>query len=173
MTDTFTLGRNGKFGNIDFEKLRSGITKKDLGIEGDTVLSNIFDSIDNGGEDGGENKGNGKLERNEIVVFINKIKELAGNDKLSKREAKNYEVDGEKLGKNREELLVFISKLAELTKGVASVDKQTEIVTYEDGHTESTECCHYIWNCFIYIVKRLAIIFSMVSYYIFFLVHSF
>ena len=59
MTNSFTLGKDGNFGNIDFNKLRSRITKKDLGIEGDTVLSNIFDSIDKA-EDS-ENKGNGKL----------------------------------------------------------------------------------------------------------------
>ena len=47
MTNSFTLGKDGSFGNIDFNKLRSGITKKDLGIEANTVLSNIFDSIDN------------------------------------------------------------------------------------------------------------------------------
>ena len=132
MDNFLSLGKKGKFGEIDFSKLKSGITKKDLGIEGNAVLSNIFDSIDNSEE----GKGNGKLERNELVAFINKVKNLAGNDKLSKREAKNYEINGEKLGKNKEELLVFLSKLANLTKGVAGVDETTETVLFEDGHTE-------------------------------------
>ena len=43
------------------------------------------------------------------------------------------------------------------------------VTTYADGHTESTECCHHMWNCFILIIKRLAIIFTMLSYYIFLL----
>lgn len=42
MTDTFALGKKE---NIDFNKLKSGITKKELGIENNTILSNIFDSI--------------------------------------------------------------------------------------------------------------------------------
>ena len=40
---------------------------------------------------------------------------------------------------------------------------------YADGHTESNECCHHMWNCFIYLIKRLALFFSIVSYYIFLL----
>lgn len=132
MDNFLSLGKKGKFGEIDFSKLKSGITKKDLGIEGNAVLSNIFDSIDSSEE----GKGNGRLERNELVAFINKVKNLAGNDKLSKREAQNYEINGEKLGKNKEELLVFLSKLANLTKGVAGVDETTETVLFEDGHTE-------------------------------------
>ena len=90
MTDSFTLGKHGKFGNIDFNKLKSGITKQELGIENDAILSNIFDSIDKGNENT-DDKGNGKLERQELIAFINKIKELAGEDKkLSKKEAKKY-----------------------------------------------------------------------------------
>ena len=137
MTNSFTLGKDGNFGNIDFNKLRSGITKKDLGIEGDTILATIFDSIDNADE--GESKGNGKLERNELIAFINKIRELAGKDTtISESEAKNYELNGEKLGKNKEDLLTFISKLAELTKGIKNVssNSEAETITYEDGHTE-------------------------------------
>lgn len=137
MSNSFILGKNGNSGNIDFSKLRSGITKKDLGIESDTILATIFDSIDNAKE--GESKGNGKLERNELIAFINKIRELAGKDTtISESEAKNYELNGEKLGKNKEDLLTFISKLAELTKGVknVSVSSNAEIITYEDGHIE-------------------------------------
>ena len=40
---------------------------------------------------------------------------------------------------------------------------------YADGHRESNECCHYMWNCFILIIKRLALIFSILSFYIFLL----
>ena len=43
------------------------------------------------------------------------------------------------------------------------------VTVYTDGHTESNECCHHMWNCFIYLIKRLAIFFSIVSYYIFLL----
>ena len=43
------------------------------------------------------------------------------------------------------------------------------VYTYTDGHTESNECCHHIWNCAILIIKRLALVFSIVSFYIFLL----
>ena len=61
----------------------------------------------------------------------------------------------------------FIWSLKVLSDACCRSESYT-VTTYPDGHTESTECCHYMWNCFIYIVKRLAIIFSMISYYIFF-----
>jgi hypothetical protein len=43
------------------------------------------------------------------------------------------------------------------------------VTIYADGHTESNECCMRMWNCFIYVIKRLALIFSIVSFYIFLL----
>lgn len=43
------------------------------------------------------------------------------------------------------------------------------IYIFSDGHIETTKCCHYLWNCFIYLVKRLAIIFTILSYFIFLL----
>lgn len=98
MTNSFTLGKDGSFGNIDFNKLRSGITKKDLGIEANTVLSNIFDSIDNGGEEGGESKGNGRLERNELQAFINKMKEITAN-----LEKKGFRIEGDRIVNTKQE----------------------------------------------------------------------
>ena len=98
MTNSFTLGKDGSFGNIDFNKLRSGITKKDLGIEGNIVLSNIFDSIDNGGEENSENKGNGRLERNELQAFINKMKEITAN-----LEKKGFRIEGDRIVNTKQE----------------------------------------------------------------------
>ena len=43
------------------------------------------------------------------------------------------------------------------------------VIYYTDGSSESDACCHYIWNCFIFIIKILAVIFSIVSFYIFLL----
>ena len=45
MTEQLSLGRHGKYGDIDFSKLKSGITKQDLNIQEGTVLASIFDSI--------------------------------------------------------------------------------------------------------------------------------
>ena len=44
---------------------------------------------------------------------------------------------------------------------------------YADGHTESNECCYQMWNSIIYLIKRLALIFSILSYYIFLLFYLF
>ena len=134
MTNLLSLGKNGKLGEIDFDKLRSGITKADLGIEDGSVLDSIFCSIDNTGN--GDNKGNGKLDRDELIIFINKVKELAKNEELSKREAKKFETEDGKLGKKNEQLFEFIKRLAKLTQNIDSVDKTTEVITYDDGHTE-------------------------------------
>ncbi len=144
MTSTFSLGKNGKFGEIDFSKLRSGITKEELGIQKGSVLESIWESIDT--NQTGESKD--KLDRQELQAFIEKIKTLCGKDtNLSTGEAKKY-VYGEdekgkelKLGrKNKEELLTFLSKLSELTKGIANVETEAttniETITYEDGHKE-------------------------------------
>ncbi len=137
MSEQFSLGRHGKYGDIDFSKLKSGITKQDLGIQENTVLANIFDAI-NTNQDG-ESKN--KLDRNELETFISTIKELAGNQRLSAREAKKFEINGEKLGKNKKELIEFLNKLSDLTNGIASVQKndneqKSELITFDDGHTE-------------------------------------
>ena len=137
MTEMFTLGKNNKFGNIDFNKLKSGITKKDLGIEEGSMLATIFDSIDTNKDGNSE----GKLDRQELNAFMNIIKNLCGKDKnLSTREAKKYQINGDNLGKHKEELLNFIAKLSNLTEGIKNVTQSSttnsEIITYEDGHTE-------------------------------------
>ena len=135
MGTELNLGRKGKFGEIDFSKLKSGITKKDLDIESGSVLESIFNSIDTNKE--GESQG--KLDRNELNAFINKIKELCAPDTtLSKREAKKFEIDGEKLGKNKEELLTFLDKLSELTNGIKKVEtvNDCETIHYENGNKE-------------------------------------
>lgn len=143
MVNSYTLGKNSKFGEIDFSKLKSGITKEELGIQEGSVLESIWKSIDINQE--GDSKD--KLDRQELNRFIEIIKGLCdpkskGDTNLSTGEAKNFETkEGEKLGgEHKEELLTFLSKLSELTKGVAKVETETttniEIITYEDGHSE-------------------------------------
>lgn len=131
-----SLGKNSKFGEIDFSKLKSGITKEDLNIEEGSVLASIFDSIDTNEE--GESQG--KLDRKELNTFIAKIKDLCGDPDttLSKREAKKFEINGERLGKNKKELLKFLDKLSELTIGISEVKttENSEIIEYEDGRKE-------------------------------------
>ena len=80
------IRKNGELGKIDFSKLRSGITKEDLNIEEGSVLASIFDRINTNDE----GKSKGKLDRQELNVFISMIKNLAGKDtNLSTRETTN------------------------------------------------------------------------------------
>jgi len=60
----------------------------------------------------------------------------------------------------------FIWSLVGLTDPCCRSNSYT-VYVYADGHTESTECCHRIWNCIIYLIKRIATIFTILSYYIF------
>lgn len=142
MSNIYSFGKNGKAGNIDFDKLKSGITKRDLEIEGNSELSSIFDSIDNSGSKG---KGNGKLDRDELSIFINKIKELAGIDEneteLSSQEAEEFEIEGRAIGrKGKNDLFDFLNRLSQTTKDISKVvtDNEGETVVYKDGHIEKT-----------------------------------
>lgn len=135
MVDVYSLGKKDEFGKIDFSKLKSGLTKAELGIEEGSVLASIFDSIDTEGENT-EGAEKGKLSRNELVQFINKVKELAGKDNnLSEKEAKGFKLDEKnKLGgKNKKELFNFLQKWADFSNNENQAGK---IVEYIDGHTE-------------------------------------
>lgn len=135
MVDVYSLGKKDEFGKIDFSKLKSGLTKAELGIVDGSVLASIFDSIDTEGENT-EGAEKGKLSRNELVQFINKVKELAGkDDNLSEKEAKGFKLDEKKKlgGKNKKELLNFLQKWADFSNNENQAGK---IVEYIDGHTE-------------------------------------
>ena len=46
------------------------------------------------------------------------------------------------------------------------------VTTYEDGHTESNECCVRSMNCIVYFLKRLAMVVTTIIYYIFIILLS-
>ena len=62
----------------------------------------------------------------------------------------------------------FIWSLKSLTDDCCRSNTYT-VAVYDDGHVESNEFCVRMWNCFIYLIKRFAVIFSMISFYIFLL----
>ena len=66
----------------------------------------------------------------------------------------------------------FIWSLVGLTDPCCRSNTYT-VTYYSDGHTESDYCCHLIWNCVIYVIKRFAVIFTFMSYYIFLLFYLF
>ena len=131
MADNFSLGNNGKFGKIDFSKLRSGIKKEEI-AGNDAFLNSLFNKFDLSGD--------GVLSRQEIQKMVEMFNALAGNDgELTTSEAKKLELDGEKVGqKNAREIFTFINKLASTTQGVKSVDMNgtTEVIVLDDGTKE-------------------------------------
>lgn len=87
----FSFGENGNLNKIDFDKLISGLSSDDLAIVKDDFVNSLFNSIDT-------NKDK-KLDRSEISIFEQKIKQLAGDDKsLSVEEAKLFEINDISIG---------------------------------------------------------------------------
>ena len=60
----------------------------------------------------------------------------------------------------------FIWSLVGLTDPCCRSDTYT-VTVYEDGSTQSNECCVTVWNCSVYVIKRLAVFFTFISFYIF------
>ena len=80
----FSFGENGKLGKLDLSKLKDGITMAELGIQENSFEASIFSKFDTDSE-------KGKLSKNEISVFFNHLKKIAGNDEtLSDEELKGY-----------------------------------------------------------------------------------
>lgn len=130
----FSLGKDGKFGEIDFNKIKSGLKESDL-IKNNEQLKSVFNRIDKNGD--------GKLDREELNALQRLIAELSGDDNLSLKEAKKLEDEDGKLGRGGAKLLMeLLNKMSETAKaqGIKKVETRTgggiEVVTYEDGHTE-------------------------------------
>ncbi len=136
MTDInkFSLGKDGKLGEIDFSKIKSGLKGSEL-IKDNEKLKSIFSRIDKNGD--------GKLDRTELDSLQELLAELSGDDNLSMKEAKKLEDEDGKLGRGGAKLLMeLLNKMSEAAKaqGIKNVETSTgvgiEVVTYEDGHTE-------------------------------------
>ena len=134
MADQISLGKNGNIGKLDLSRIKAGIKKEEL-AKNDPRLESVFDMVD-------KNK-DGVLDRGELDDLQQTLGNLAGEDgNLEKKEVKNF--DGQKLGrKDRKALLEFLNKLDGVTpENVEKVetklvdDKQVEVVTFKDGHTE-------------------------------------
>ena len=88
--------------------------------------------------------------------------------KFSKNCNKRYAFEYFQYEKLREffNLPCLIFNLIGLTDPCCRSETYT-VTYYSDGSVRSTECCMHLWNFFIFIMKRLAVIFSILSYYIF------
>ena len=57
----------------------------------------------------------------------------------------------------------LIWNLVSLTKNCCICDTYT-VYIYDDGHTEDDRGWIFLWNCVICIIKKLATIFSIISF---------
>ncbi len=134
MADNISLGKNGNTGKIDFSRIKAGVKKEEL-VKNDARLESVFDMVDADKD--------GTLNRTELDELEKLVSYLAGDDgNLDSKEVKNF--GEQKLGrKDRKALLEFLNKLDGVTpEDVEKVetklvdDKQVEVVTFKDGHTE-------------------------------------
>ncbi|MBR1424811.1 hypothetical protein IJ579_04530, partial [bacterium] len=134
MADQISLGKNGNTGKIDFSRIKAGVKKEEL-IKNDPSLESVWDLVDKDGDNA--------LNREELNELERLVSFLAGDDgNLDSKEVKNF--NDQKLGrKDRKALLEFLNKLDGVTpENVEKVetklvdDKQVEVVTFKDGHTE-------------------------------------
>ena len=141
MTENLSLGKKGKSGEIDFSKIKSGIKKKDL-LEGiEPKLKSVFEQIINKID---SNPDDNMLSREELQSFYEELDKLSkGNGNLSSREARKYQINGEKIGKKgKDALFALLNKLSELSKEVQDITyetidgKQVEVILYNNNKTE-------------------------------------
>lgn len=130
----FSLGKDGKLGEIDFSKIKSGLKESEL-LKNNAQLKSVFDRLDKNGD--------GQLDRKELDALHELIAELSGDDNLSIKEARKYDDENGKVKRSEAKLFIeFLNKMAEVAKSQGVKDVQTdkeagkEIITYEDGHTE-------------------------------------
>ena len=69
-------------------------------------------------------------------------------------------------------LIKFMWSLLGLTDPCCRINTIT-VTVYVDGHTEDNSCCVCIWNTFIYFLKRLSYVYSVIAFIIFFIFYFF
>ena len=69
-------------------------------------------------------------------------------------------------------LIKFMWSLLGLTDPCCRINTVT-VRVYADGHTEDDSCCVCIWNAFIYFLKRLSFVYSVIAFMIFYIFYLF
>ena len=127
------LGKGSKnYGVVDTEQLKGGIKREQVKSE---EQKSIFDAADT--------DKNGVLDANEMQQFTEKLQDAAGNEKLTKREAKKFLKSQNLKNIDKKELFNFVNELSqgseniEESKVVEQNGKKTILVTYKDGSQET------------------------------------
>jgi len=129
------LGKSGRIGKFDLDKIKSGIKKED--VANNEQLKALFDILDDG---------DGTLSRKEIEK-LKTIFDDVNTDKdkstLSEKEAKNItDKNGNAIGKENGKLFLqllsnIMNKAEQGVKNVSLNNNEDEVVTYEDGRVET------------------------------------
>ena len=69
-------------------------------------------------------------------------------------------------------LIKFMWSLLKLTDPCCRINTVI-VTTYADGHTEDNSCCVCLWNAFIYFLKRLSFVYSVIAFMIFYIFYLF
>ena len=112
----FELGLNGKYGELDFSKIKSGLKEEDL-VGTDGGGKSIFAVFDINGDK--------KLDRKELTALYELIKNLSGDNNLSIQEARKFQNGDKKLNReNAKVLMQFLNNIAKIaaSQGVETVE---------------------------------------------------
>lgn len=127
------LGKGSKnFGIVFTDKLKGGIKREQLKTESQ---KSIFDTVDI--------DKNGVLDANEMQQFTQKLQDVAGNDKLTKREAKQFLKQENLKDIDKKELFNFVNQLSQGSENIKESKvfeqngEKTILITYNDGSQET------------------------------------
>lgn len=128
------LGLGSKnYGQVETSELKGGIRREQLKTD---EQKSIFDAVD-------VDK-NGILDESEVQKFTEKLEDAAGNEKLSKREAKKFLKEQNLKNIDKEELFNFVNGLKENSENITDSKvienengEKTILVTYKDGSQET------------------------------------
>ncbi len=127
------LGKGSKnYGVVNTEQLKGGIRREQLKTE---EQKSIFDAADT--------DKNGVLDANEMQQFTEQLQDAAGNEKLSKREAKKFLKSQNLKDIDKKELFKFVNELSQSSENIAESKvveqngQKTILVTYKDGSQET------------------------------------
>ena len=133
MTNGNTIKFQGKTYNLD--DIRAGIQKKDFESTGNSVLLSLFDSLDKQDKYGFKNK---TLDINETKELIQNLIKVAGDDKLSKREAEKYlaslGIKDVKVADLMQFLDFVIEKSNDIKETTYNQKRNSTIIEYKEGY---------------------------------------
>ena len=138
MTNNFSLGKNNKFGLIDFTKFKSGLEKSELKSTNFDIES-IFNLIDTDGNEVLSVEEIRKLQEELSILDKNSDGNLLESE-LSKFNDKNGKRIGRKAARDLANLLNLINEHME-EMGIENVERseQGEVIKYTNGNTETIQ----------------------------------